>query len=251
MADAPAKLAVYAPPHAAPHVTRPTSRAPYAVGLRATQCARLLRPLRRPCPSSAISRADRCSFGGYGRVAGGAGPWSGPVRRGYPGKRRPRRIAARARPGCRARAWRRWASLTPESARPAPAGCAGAGRGRGGPRRGGAAPTTARAACGAVCGQGLGRGRATAAVPGRPRKSERAPRGVPSTSLGGETRIRTGDKGFAGLCLTTWPSRQRYEKGRYETGPIKSWSGLRGSNPRPPPWQGGALPTALSPRRRD
>ena len=27
-----------------------------------------------------------------------------------------------------------------------------------------------------------------------------------------------------------------------------SWSGLRGSNPRPPPWQGGALPTALSPR---
>lgn len=25
---------------------------------------------------------------------------------------------------------------------------------------------------------------------------------------GGETRIRTGDKGFAGLCLTTWPSRR-------------------------------------------
>ena len=29
------------------------------------------------------------------------------------------------------------------------------------------------------------------------------------TFTGGETRIRTGDKGFAGLCLTTWPSRQR------------------------------------------
>ena len=82
------------------------------------------------------------------------------------------------------------------------------------------------------------------------RMAKRAPRRVPFTSVGGETRIRTGDKGFAGLCLTTWPSRQRYEKGRYETGPIKSWSGLRGSNPRPPPWQGGALPTALSPRRK-
>ena len=39
---------------------------------------------------------------------------------------------------------------------------------------------------------------------------------------GGETRIRTGDKGFAGLCLTTWPSRRlmyartyiRYKKDR-------------------------------------
>ena len=30
------------------------------------------------------------------------------------------------------------------------------------------------------------------------------------TFTGGETRIRTGDKGFAGLCLTTWPSRQRW-----------------------------------------
>ncbi len=25
---------------------------------------------------------------------------------------------------------------------------------------------------------------------------------------GGEARIRTGDKGFAGLCLTTWPLRR-------------------------------------------
>lgn len=24
---------------------------------------------------------------------------------------------------------------------------------------------------------------------------------------GGDDRIRTGDKGFAGLCLTTWPRR--------------------------------------------
>ena len=26
---------------------------------------------------------------------------------------------------------------------------------------------------------------------------------------GGEARIRTGGKGFAGLCLTTWPLRQK------------------------------------------
>ena len=26
--------------------------------------------------------------------------------------------------------------------------------------------------------------------------------------LGGEARIRTGGKGFAGLCLTTWPLRR-------------------------------------------
>ena len=65
---------------------------------------------------------------------------------------------------------------------------------------------------------------------------------------GGETRIRTGDKGFAGLCLTTWPSRHMKKA---ETNPAeKSWSGLRGSNPRPQPWQGCALPTALSPRTR-
>ena len=68
------------------------------------------------------------------------------------------------------------------------------------------------------------------------------------TFTGGETRIRTGDKGFAGLCLTTWPSRHMKKA---ETNPAeKSWSGLRGSNPRPQPWQGCALPTALSPRTR-
>ncbi len=29
------------------------------------------------------------------------------------------------------------------------------------------------------------------------------------------------------------------------------WSGLRGSNPPPPPWQGGALPNELNPHRSD
>ena len=28
---------------------------------------------------------------------------------------------------------------------------------------------------------------------------------------------------------------------------IKKWSGRRGSNPRPPPWQGDALPAELLP----
>src|SRR5256886_15260349 len=32
--------------------------------------------------------------------------------------------------------------------------------------------------------------------------------------------------------------------------PGRSWSGRRDSNPRPPPWQGGALPTEPRPRVR-
>ena len=44
--------------------------------------------------------------------------------------------------------------------------------------------------------------------------SKRASRRMPfSQGDGGGSRIRTGGKGFAGLCLTTWPSR-RYEKSR-------------------------------------
>ena len=42
-------------------------------------------------------------------------------------------------------------------------------------------------------------------------------------------------KGFADLRLTTWLWR------------LKKWSGRRGSDSRPPPWQGGALPTELLP----
>ena len=52
---------------------------------------------------------------------------------------------------------------------------------------------------------------------------------------GGATRNRTGDEGFADLCLTAWLWRQ-------------FWSGRRGSNPPPPPWQGGALPNELLPQ---
>ena len=43
-----------------------------------------------------------------------------------------------------------------------------------------------------------------------------------------------GRKGFADLCLTTWLW-------------CLIWSGLRGSNPPPQPWQGCALPNELNP----
>ena len=42
-------------------------------------------------------------------------------------------------------------------------------------------------------------------------------------------------EGFADPCLTTWLQHH--------------WSGLRGSNSLPPPWQGGALPDELRPHR--
>ena len=77
--------------------------------------------------------------------------------------------------------------------------------------------------------------------------TKRRPEGRPS-SPGGEARIRTGGQGFAGPCLTTWPLRRMKKAER--AGLELAWSGLRGSNPRPPPWQGGALPTALSPQVR-
>ncbi|GEM_PF-1970044 len=51
---------------------------------------------------------------------------------------------------------------------------------------------------------------------------------------GGDTRIRTGDGGFAVLCLATWLCR------------LGKWSGRRDLNPRPSPWQGDALPLSYS-----
>ena len=51
-------------------------------------------------------------------------------------------------------------------------------------------------------------------------------------------RIELGNKGFADLCLTAWLWRHGN----------RFWSGLRGSNPLPPPWQGGALPNELHPQ---
>ncbi len=49
-----------------------------------------------------------------------------------------------------------------------------------------------------------------------------------------------GNKGFADLCLTAWLwCHIKYY--------FFEWSGLRGSNSLPPPWQGGALPDELNP----
>ena len=57
--------------------------------------------------------------------------------------------------------------------------------------------------------------------------------------------------------------RGAWRRGRQRVSPIKRktghpnrtscsiWSGLRGSNSLPPPWQGGALPDELSPRNKE
>ena len=70
---------------------------------------------------------------------------------------------------------------------------------------------------------------------------------------GGDTRIRTGDQSFADSCLTTWLYRQIIyciiKNKFYYTSVIKLWSGKRGSNPRPLPWQGSALSTELFPHQ--
>ena len=75
-----------------------------------------------------------------------------------------------------------------------------------------------------------------------------------------------GSEGFADLCLTTWlwhrifcqgslwsspavwSAALRQRRARRDVCPLKrKWSGRRGSDSRPPPWQGGALPTELLP----
>ncbi len=60
------------------------------------------------------------------------------------------------------------------------------------------------------------------------------PFGGPPGRSGGEARIRTGGKGFAGLCLTTWPLRRRYEKGRFENRPDACDGADNGARPRDP-----------------
>ena len=70
--------------------------------------------------------------------------------------------------------------------------------------------------------------------------------------LGFEPRSR----GVADLCLTTWPWRHFYYivfellifvKKQHPLRMLFYWSGLRGSNPPPQPWQGCALPNELNP----
>jgi hypothetical protein len=66
-------------------------------------------------------------------------------------------------------------------------------------------------------------------------RNEAGYQGVPpaATSPGAEGRDRTG---------TGVASQQFLRLSRLPIPPLRPWSGRRDSNPRPPPWQGGALP---------
>ena len=59
------------------------------------------------------------------------------------------------------------------------------------------------------------------------------------------TRFELVDEGFADPCLTTWPRHHIWSDDYHSI-----WSGRRGSNSLPPPWQGGALPDELRPHIR-
>ncbi len=66
----------------------------------------------------------------------------------------------------------------------------------------------------------------------RSRGKKEGPKNRPTKAAAG---FEPAHQGFAGPCLTTWLRRR------------PSKSGRRDLNPRPPPWQGGALPTELRP----
>ena len=86
-----------------------------------------------------------------------------------------------------------------------------------------------------VSPRGSVRGRAASAVRVRGTRTKRGPPfGGPLGRSGGEARIRTGGKGFAGLCLTTWPLRRRYEKGRFENRPDACDGADNGARTRDP-----------------
>ena len=59
-------------------------------------------------------------------------------------------------------------------------------------------------------------------------------------TVGAEDRNRTGTVVTYRRILS--PVRLPVPPPRRGIGQIKNWSGRRGSNPRPPPWQGGVLP---------
>ena len=75
---------------------------------------------------------------------------------------------------------------------------------------------------------------------------------------GGAGRSRTDLHGFAIRCITallprlegTTPTRSPDKKGKPGL-PFGIWSGKRGSNSRPQPWQGCALPAELFPHTSD
>src|SRR5258706_11779225 len=93
-----------------------------------------------------------------------------------------------------------------------------------------------------------------------------------AVEVGGGGRNRTGVHGFAGRCMTTLPPRRgarglfqlriasrrlswaaENQKGKTAAArfpPWAFWSGKGGSNSRPQPWQGCALPTELFPHKK-
>ena len=92
-------------------------------------------------------------------------------------------------------------------------------------------------------------------------QAKKNPTEIVSTSVGlrgGATRKRTGDGDFADLCLTAWLWRHISLTGWIKINPFMrrrlvasphEWSGKRGSNPPPQPWQGCALPNELLPQK--
>ncbi len=66
--------------------------------------------------------------------------------------------------------------------------------------------------------------------------------------FGGGGRNRTGVDGFAIRCITTLLPRRNRRIDQIISDQSEFWSGKRGSNSRPQPWQGCALPTELFPR---
>ena len=78
-----------------------------------------------------------------------------------------------------------------------------------------------------------------------------APMWITPENLEAPPGFEPGNKGFAGLCLTAWLRRLKKEGLRVLSDePTPLQSGKPDSNRRPPPWQGGALPTELFPQEK-
>ena len=93
----------------------------------------------------------------------------------------------------------------------------------------------------------------TSSVSGKRSPPELRARSAAECTYRGDAGNRTRVTGFADPCLTTRPRRhvpadRRGRTGRGSRNDTRGWSGRRGSNPRPQPWQGCALPTELLPR---
>ena len=64
----------------------------------------------------------------------------------------------------------------------------------------------------------------------------------------GAVQLGTGTFPHSVFYSKAAPYVTAFEKKRARCFRARDWSGLRGSNPPPPPWQGGALPNELNPR---